>query len=186
MNQKAAPHPLHSFLGKDSKKLFIAGKWVDAVSGETFECFNPATGAVIARVAKRGPEDIDRAVIAARKAFEGPWSAVKPFDRQNLLLAIADGIDRRFDELSLLEALDMGAPLARTSLFKRWMLQSFRYFAAQSVSITGMSWRTHFLANISATLSRIRSELSAGSSRGMDRSRQDHLDQSPLTDDSLA
>lgn len=137
MNQSAAQHAMHPFLGQGPKQLFIGGKWVDAASGETFDCLNPATGAVIAQVAKGAEEDIDRAVVAARTALDGPWSAFKPFDRQNLLLAIADAIDRRFDELSLLETLDMGAPLARTSLFKRWMLQTFRYFAAQAVSIKG-------------------------------------------------
>ena len=137
MNQQAAPQYSHPFLSPEPKNLFIGGKWVAAASCETFDSTNPATGAVIASIAKGGEEDIDRAVIAARAAFEGPWSAFKPLDRQNLLLAIADAIDRRFDELSLIETLDMGAPLSRTSLFKRWMLQTFRYFAAQAVSIKG-------------------------------------------------
>ena len=132
MNQQIAPHALHPFLDQGPKSLFIGGKWVDAASGETCKSMNPATGVVIAHVARGGAEDSDRAVVATRTAFEGVWPTLKPFDRQNLRLAIADVIDCRFDELSLLETLDMGAPLARTSLFKRWMLQTFRYFCGTS------------------------------------------------------
>jgi aldehyde dehydrogenase (NAD+) len=88
-------------------------------------------------VARGGPRDIDRAVAAARAAFEGDWSKWTPFDRQNLMLKIADAVEREFDDLGRLETLDMGAPTARTSLFKRWMLQAFRYYAAQAVGIRG-------------------------------------------------
>ncbi|MFM2409615.1 MAG: hypothetical protein RL481_443, partial [Pseudomonadota bacterium] len=121
----------------EGKRLLIGGQWVDAVSGETFNSMNPATGKVIATLAKGGAADIDLAVKAARLAFEGPWSKWTPFDRQNLLLKIADLIERDFDELSLIETMDMGAPVSRTSLFKRWMLQAFRFYAAQAVNIRG-------------------------------------------------
>lgn len=127
----------HPFLDGRTKRLLIGGAWVEAVSGETFDVHNPSTGAVIAQVARGGPEDIDRAVAAARAAFEGDWSRWTPFDRQNLMLKIADAVEREFDDLGRLETLDMGAPTARTSLFKRWMLQAFRYYAAQAVGIRG-------------------------------------------------
>ena len=131
----------HPFLDGKLKQLLIGGKWVEAASGQAFDTLNPATGQVIARIAEGGEEDIDAAVDAARKAFEGPWSHFKPFDRQNLLLAIADLIERDFDELSLLDTLDMGAPISRTRTYKRWMLQAFRYYAAQAVSISGETIR---------------------------------------------
>nr|WP_316627245.1 aldehyde dehydrogenase family protein [uncultured Brevundimonas sp.] len=127
----------HPFLDGRTKRLLIGGAWVEAVSGETFDVYNPSTGAVIAQVARGGPRDIDRAVAAARAAFEGDWSKWTPFDRQNLMLKIADAVEREFDDLGRLETLDMGAPTARTSLFKRWMLQAFRYYAAQAVGIRG-------------------------------------------------
>ena len=127
----------HPFLDGRTKLLLIGGAWVESVSGETFDVHNPSTGAVIAQVARGCPRDIDRAVAAARTAFEGDWSKWTPFDRQNLMLKIADAVEREFDDLGRLETLDMGAPTARTSLFKRWMLQAFRYYAAQAVGIRG-------------------------------------------------
>lgn len=126
----------HPFLDGRPKRLFINGSWVAAVSGETFDCINPSTGTIVTQVARGGPADIDIAVAAARAAFIGDWSRWKPFDRQALLLNVAAAIDRRFDELSRLESIDMGAPLARTSLFRRWMQQAFRYYASQAVNIT--------------------------------------------------
>ena len=125
----------HPYLDGKIKKLFIGGEWVDSASGETFDCYNPATGQVIAEVSRGNAEDINRAVQAARTAFEGPWSKLKPYDRQVLMLRIADLVEERFDELGLLETLDMGAPVARTSMFKRWIAQAFRYYAAQAVSV---------------------------------------------------
>ena len=127
----------HPYLDGTVKKLFIGGRWVEAASGRTFASLNPATGREIAQVAEGGAEDIDRAVAAARTAFEGPWRQLKPFDRQNLLLAIGDAVERHFDELSWLETLDMGAPIARTRTYKRFMLQAFRFYAALAVNIYG-------------------------------------------------
>ena len=138
MSDRTAIHP---FLAGGPKQLFIGGRWVDALSGKTFDSINPSTGKVIAQVAEGSAADIDAAVAAARTAFEGPWSQFKPFDRQNLLLAIADAVERNFDDLAWLETLDMGAPIGRTSLFKRFMLQALRFYAAQAVSIYGETVR---------------------------------------------
>ena len=72
-------------------KAFINGKPVEALSGETFDCINPATGDVIARVAACGEADVDRAVKAARAAFEdGRWSGKAPAERKAVLLKLAD------------------------------------------------------------------------------------------------
>ncbi|WP_352529493.1 aldehyde dehydrogenase family protein [Mesorhizobium sp. M0060] len=60
------------------RQMFIGGAWVDALLGRTMESRNPATGAVIATVPRGDRQDIDLAVIAARKAFEGPWGRFKP------------------------------------------------------------------------------------------------------------
>lgn len=95
-------------------KLLIAGQLVDAAEGETFESINPATGQPWAMVAKAGKEDVDRAVAAARKAFdEGPWPGMPPYQRGRVLAKMADIIRERADELAELESKDTGKPLAR-------------------------------------------------------------------------
>ena len=127
----------HPFLDGKPKRMLIGGQWVEALSGRTFDTVNPATGQVIAQLAEGGEEDIDRAVAAARAAFEGPWSKFKPFDRQALMLAIADNVERRFDDLHVLDTLDMGAPIARTRTYLRWILQALRYYAGQAVALSG-------------------------------------------------
>lgn len=127
----------HPFLDGKPKKLLIGGQWVDALSGKTFDSVNPATGKVIAQLAEGAEEDVDRAVASARKAFEGPWSKFKPFERQELMLNIIDVFERNFDDLARLETLDMGAPIARTSTYKRWVVQALRFYAGQAVALTG-------------------------------------------------
>lgn len=134
----------HPFLDGKPKKLLIGGRWVDAASGKTFDSVNPATGQVIAQLAEGAEEDIDRAVVAARAAFEGPWSRLKPFDRQELILKIADNFERHFDDLARLETLDMGAPIARTSTYKRWVLQALRFYAGQAVALAGETPQNSF------------------------------------------
>src|SRR5499425_2374053 len=95
------------------RKLFIDGRWADAASGKTFETPNPATGETLARVAEGAAEDIDRAVRAARKAFEeGPWSRMTPSERGRIIWKIGDLILEHLDELAQLESLDNGKPFA--------------------------------------------------------------------------
>src|SRR5579863_6106188 len=87
-------------------KMLIDGKWVDSVSGKTFETINPATGEVIARVAEGDKADVDKAAKAARKAFEkGPWRKLSARERGRLLYKLADLIEKNFDELAALETL---------------------------------------------------------------------------------
>src|SRR5262245_25325829 len=101
---QVAPIARHPYAdGTSKKKLLIDGKWVDAASGKTFESRNPATGELLAAVAEGEAPDIDRAVAAARRAFEGPWGKTKPFDRQQILLKLADLVERNFDELTTLD-----------------------------------------------------------------------------------
>jgi phenylacetaldehyde dehydrogenase len=93
-------------------QLFIGGQWVDSASGETFSTPNPATGEVLATVAAGGAEDIDRAVRAARTAFEdGPWSRMTPSERGRIVWRIGDLILEHLEELAQLESLDNGKPL---------------------------------------------------------------------------
>jgi len=93
-------------------KAFIGGVFVDAASGETFDCVSPVDGAVLAKVAACGPEDVDRAVKSARAAFEkGVWADQAPRARKRTLTKFADLILKNADELALLETLDMGKPI---------------------------------------------------------------------------
>jgi phenylacetaldehyde dehydrogenase len=93
------------------RQLFINGQWADAASGKTFETPNPATGETLARVAEGDAEDINRAVRAARKAFEeGPWSRMSPSERGRIIWRIGDLILEHAEELAQLESLDNGKP----------------------------------------------------------------------------
>ncbi|HEY7616500.1 MAG TPA: aldehyde dehydrogenase family protein [Terriglobales bacterium] len=126
------------FLSKP-RKMLIGGRWVDSVSGKTFETFNPATGEVLARVAEGDRADIDQAVKAARKAFEsGPWPEMSPSQRGRLLWKLADLIDQHREELAELETLDNGKPL----FFSRIAdvpstAEMFRYFAGWATKVEG-------------------------------------------------
>jgi aldehyde dehydrogenase (NAD+) len=128
----------HPFtVSPEVKRMLINGEWVRAASGKTFESKNPATGEVLAVVAEGDKEDIDRAVTAARRAFEGSWSKWKPYERQALLLKIAELVEKNYDELSLLDTVDMGAPSARTRGTKQRVLGMLRWYAGMATSIHG-------------------------------------------------
>jgi aldehyde dehydrogenase (NAD+) len=92
-------------------KLLINGKWVDSVSGKTFPTINPSTGEVITQVAESDAADVDKAVTAARAAFDkGPWRKMAAAQRGVLMNKLADLIEKHADELSELEAVDNGKP----------------------------------------------------------------------------
>src|SRR5256884_3096898 len=94
-------------------KMLIDGKWVDSVSGRTFESINPATGEVIADVAEGEKADIDKAAKAARRAFDkGPWKKMNARERGRCMYRLADLIEQNKEELARLETLDNGKPLA--------------------------------------------------------------------------
>jgi phenylacetaldehyde dehydrogenase len=96
----------------ETHKLFIGGEWVDAETGQTIDVTNPATGQVIAKVAAAGPGDIDKAVKAARKAFEsGPWPNMNGTERAKLLWRLADALEAEGDEVGLMETLNNGMPM---------------------------------------------------------------------------
>jgi aldehyde dehydrogenase (NAD+) len=124
------------FLDGGPKRLLIGGSWVEASSGEVLQTRNPATGEVIAAIADGSAADVDRAVAAARAAFEGPWSGWTPYDRQRALLRLADLVESNYDELGLLDTLDMGAPLSYTRISQR-NVSLLHWYAAQAVSVRG-------------------------------------------------
>src|SRR5262245_41170659 len=127
----------HPYADGKLKRMLIDGKWVPAASGKTFASHNPATGELLATIAEGDASDIDRAVGAARRAFEGPWSKLKPYERQAMLLKLADLVEKHFDELSLLDTLDMGAPISRTRGGKRRILGMLRYYAGMTTALHG-------------------------------------------------
>jgi len=93
-------------------EAFINGRYRPAVSGETFECVNPATGQSLAQVASCAAADVDLAVAGARRAFEaGHWSRMAPAARKKVLLRFSELIREHRDELALTETLDMGKPI---------------------------------------------------------------------------
>ena len=92
------------------RQLFINGEFVDAASGRTFETPNPATGETLAHVAEADAEDINRAVAAARAAFDGPWSRMTPSERGKIVWKIGDLLLEHVEEFAQLESLDNGKP----------------------------------------------------------------------------
>src|SRR5215831_5321727 len=121
---------------------FIDGRYVDAVSGQSFEKLDPATGEVIARVPDGDGRDVDAAVEAARHAFPR-WSRTPTAERSRLLLAIADRIQVRLEELALAECRDGGKPLrrARVAEIPR-AAANFRFFAAAAQTFHSEAYRT--------------------------------------------
>ncbi|HYR45352.1 MAG TPA: aldehyde dehydrogenase family protein [Thermoanaerobaculia bacterium] len=96
--------------------LFINGEFVPSVSGKRFATTNPATGERLAEVAEAGKEDLDRAVAAARTAFEsGPWAAMKPRQRGRILMKAAEMLLARAEEFGRVETLDNGKPIFEAS-----------------------------------------------------------------------
>lgn len=123
------------------KKLFINGEFVESASGKTFDTPNPATGETLATVYEGGPEDIDRAVKAARKAFdEGKWSKMSAAARSRLMYKLADLMEEHKDALAQLETLDNGKPIRETSGADIPLaIEHMRYYAGWSTKITGQT-----------------------------------------------
>jgi acyl-CoA reductase-like NAD-dependent aldehyde dehydrogenase len=96
---------------RSSYGLFIGGEFVDPADGQPFKTVNPATEEVLADVSAAGADDIDRAVRAARTAYEGVWSQLTPRDRGKYLYRIARIVQERARELAVLESIDNGKPI---------------------------------------------------------------------------
>ncbi len=127
------------FVTGGAKQLLIDGKHVAAASGKTFATINPATEDVLAQVCEGDKEDIDRAVKAARRAFEdGPWSKMTPSQRGQIVWKIGDLIEKHKDELALLDTLDNGKPIFETSNVDTVLAADiFRYYGGYATKIHG-------------------------------------------------
>ena len=133
---------LHSrvedFLRKP-RPMFINNQFVNSASGKTFPTYNPATGEVLAKIAEGDREDIDRAVKAARKAFEGDaWADMLPSQRGRLIWKLADLMEEHLEEFAQLESLDNGKPLAVARVADVPLaIDLFRYMAGWATKIEG-------------------------------------------------
>jgi betaine-aldehyde dehydrogenase len=118
-------------------KMVIGGEQVDALDGQTFDVLNPATGKVIARAPLGGKADVDRAVAAARKAFEGPWSTWSASKRGRTLQKYSELVKRNVEELAQLESQNVGKPItgARGEAFAVSLV--FEYYAGAANKLQG-------------------------------------------------
>ncbi|SAK57504.1 aldehyde dehydrogenase [Caballeronia pedi] len=122
-----------------TQKMLIDGAWVQSTSGATLDVINPADGELLARVPSADETDVDRAVLAARRAFDdSAWSRMKPTDRERLLLRVADLIEANARELAEIESLDNGKPVTvAQGLDVSMAAQCFRYMAGWATKIEG-------------------------------------------------
>jgi phenylacetaldehyde dehydrogenase len=138
-NDLAAIMPANAAFLAQPRKLLIDGAWVAAASGKTFEVRDPSSDAVIAHCALGDAPDVDRAVAAARRAFdEGDWARMTPVDRERLLHRLADLIEQHADELAELEAIDNGkSVLMARHVDIKHALEVWRYMAGWPTKIEG-------------------------------------------------
>ena len=122
----------------DAYQMFIDGEWVNSSDGQTRDVINPATGEVLATVQEGTKEDAERAVAAAKRAFEGDWFDSTPKDRQLALLKFADRIEEHADEIVKLEAQNVGKPAAVTlSEEIPPIVDNLRFFAGAARTMEG-------------------------------------------------
>lgn len=122
-------------------QCFIDGQWVPAQSGKTFATVNPATEQVIAQVAEGDAADIDKAALAARRAFEtGDWPKMDARDRGRLMMRLADLIEAEIDSLAALESLDNGKPISESRHADLpLVIDCLRYYAGFADKIHGQT-----------------------------------------------
>lgn len=118
--------------------MFIEGKRVDAVTGSTLDVLNPATGAILTRIANGGEADVDAAVQAATRAFEdGPWARMSVADRARALYRLAELMEENLPELFTLESLNNGRPVIETRAQLGAVPDWVRYFASLALTQRG-------------------------------------------------
>jgi acyl-CoA reductase-like NAD-dependent aldehyde dehydrogenase len=119
-------------------QLMIDGQWIDAESGKTFTTPNPSTGETLAEVAEADKADIDKAVDAARRAFEGKWSKISARDRGRMLYKLSQLIEEHASELAALETADNGKPIKESTYVDLpQVAENFEYFAGWATKIEG-------------------------------------------------
>ena len=117
--------------GVQQRKLFINGQWEDAASGRSFESVNPAKGEVWATAPEGDADDVDRAVMAARAAFEsGPWGSITPTEQGHLIRRLGDLVKENIDYLAELETLDNGKAIRETGGVEMPAIANWYYYFA--------------------------------------------------------
>lgn len=138
MTESTTPNaPLLGTLDPQHLQLFINGDWRDAADGRVFDSYEPARGQVWAKVAEAGPADIDAAVQAARRAFDGPWRRVLAPDRARILMRLAAAIDKHQNEFIQIESRDNGKPVREVQAELGNIVRYFEYFAGMCQNVLG-------------------------------------------------
>ena len=133
-----ASSPAQNHVAVSATQLLINNRWVPAESGKTFETINPSTGEVICEVAEADSADVDKAVKAARNAFDGPWRKMPASERGRILNRFADLIEKHTDELARLESLDNGKPVSvARAVDVPASVSCYRYFAGWADKVHG-------------------------------------------------
>ena len=126
------------FLAKE-QRMCIGGQWLEASDGASADVIEPYTEALLTRIPMATEADLERAVQAARAQFDGgPWSRLKPLERERLLHRLADLIEANADELAEIESLDMGKSVAQARAVDiQGTIDTYRYFAGWASKIHG-------------------------------------------------
>jgi acyl-CoA reductase-like NAD-dependent aldehyde dehydrogenase len=133
--------PAEAATGPKNYRLLIDGQWVAAKDGKTIERVSPAHGFVVSQYAGGGPPDVDLAVAAARRAFEGgPWPKMTASERAAILLRAADAIENRVEEIARLDVLEAGKPIAQARGEITGAIDIWRYAAALARTLSGDSY----------------------------------------------
>ncbi|MFY0743029.1 aldehyde dehydrogenase family protein [Solibacillus silvestris] len=122
---------------KGTKEMFIDGKWVPAVNGTLYESINPTTNEVLAKIYEGDEQDVDLAVKAARRAFEGGWKKTAPRERARLLNKLADLVEENLEEITQLDSLEYGGTLAVAGGFAQNAVHHLRYYAGWATKLYG-------------------------------------------------
>jgi (Z)-2-((N-methylformamido)methylene)-5-hydroxybutyrolactone dehydrogenase len=123
--------------GLTTYRMLIGGQWEDAAARETFESLNPFTGQAWALMPRARAADVDRAVLAAKKAFEGPWSKLSPTNRGHLLRRFADLVAENAERLARIEVTDNGKLITEMLAQTRYVPQFFHYFGGLADKVEG-------------------------------------------------
>jgi phenylacetaldehyde dehydrogenase len=128
-----------TFLARGTHPLLIDGQWVQAESGQTIDVINPANEEVIAKVASAGKAEVDKAVAAARRAFDqGPWGKMRGAERERLLMKLADLLEANAQSFAEVESLDNGKSAAMAQAVDVAVaVDTIRYMAGWASKIEG-------------------------------------------------